>query len=258
MEGEWLLFASEIKALLATGLVPARPDPRGIDQIFTFFAQPGPVTCFEGVQALLPGHYLSICQGPGEQPARIEDHVYWEMDYPAQGDELQGRDPGPLVDRLEELLVQAVTRRLRADVPVAAYLSGGVDSSLVLAMANRVCNRPLPSFTIRIQEPYLDETGPAHLAADHLGAKPVIVSCGAAEILGAYPALFRACEYPSRNDYTCACGLAPFGARGSRTRLQSCPDRRRGRRGTRRLPLVQASAKLMGHLDTVPGLPLGR
>src|SRR5262245_40351358 len=55
--GDWLLFASEIKGLLASGLVEARPDPRGIDQLFTFFALPGPVTCFEGVQALLPGHY---------------------------------------------------------------------------------------------------------------------------------------------------------------------------------------------------------
>src|SRR4051812_29849470 len=61
--GDWLLFASEIKALLASGLVPARPDPRGLNHVFTFFALPGPVTCFEGVQALLPGHYLLIQLG---------------------------------------------------------------------------------------------------------------------------------------------------------------------------------------------------
>ena len=56
----WLLFASEIKALLASGLVPPRPDPRGINHLFTFFALPGPLTCFQGVEALLPGHYVSI------------------------------------------------------------------------------------------------------------------------------------------------------------------------------------------------------
>ena len=62
-QGEWLLFASEIKALLASGMVPARPDLRGIDHIFTFSALPGPITCFEGVNLLPAGHYLQIIPG---------------------------------------------------------------------------------------------------------------------------------------------------------------------------------------------------
>src|SRR5262249_30768040 len=68
-QGNWLLFASEIKALLASGFVVARSEPRGINQIFTFFALPGPVTCFQGVYNLLPGHYLRVQLGA---PARIE------------------------------------------------------------------------------------------------------------------------------------------------------------------------------------------
>src|SRR5262249_35208809 len=59
-QGEWLLFASEIKALLASGMVEPRPDPRGINHLFTFFALPGPVTCFAGVHCLLPGRYLTV------------------------------------------------------------------------------------------------------------------------------------------------------------------------------------------------------
>ena len=58
-----LLFASEVKALLASGLVPARPDPRGINHVVTFFALPGPVTCFAGVNCLLPGRYLKVLLG---------------------------------------------------------------------------------------------------------------------------------------------------------------------------------------------------
>ena len=75
-----LLFASEIKALLASGLVPARPDPRGINHVFTFFALPGPVTCFAGVNCLLPGRYLKVLSGSrgsgveGRGPARVERH----------------------------------------------------------------------------------------------------------------------------------------------------------------------------------------
>jgi len=124
--GEWLLFASEIKALLASGMVPARPDLRGIDHIFTFAALPGPITCFEGVQLLPPGHYLQIVPGNDRSGAcTIEERAYWQMDFPDYGDEERGGDSSALVDRFERLMLQAVEKRLRADVPVGSYLSGG-------------------------------------------------------------------------------------------------------------------------------------
>ena len=62
-QGDWLLFASEIKGLLASGMVPPRPDRHGLDHVFTFSAVPGPRTCFEGVQLLPPGHCLRIAPG---------------------------------------------------------------------------------------------------------------------------------------------------------------------------------------------------
>ena len=135
-QSEWLLFASEIKALLASGLVTARPDRRGIDHIFTFSALPGPITCFEGVQLLPPGHYLQVIPGNdhGVAPG-ISERAYWEMDFPDCGDEDRGGNPRTLVDRFEQIMLQAVEKRLRADVPVGAYLSGGVDSSFITALA---------------------------------------------------------------------------------------------------------------------------
>src|SRR5262245_687425 len=63
-QGNWLLFGSEVKALLASGLVEARADPQGLNHLFTFFAVPGPVTCFEGVQLLPPGRYLDVQLSP--------------------------------------------------------------------------------------------------------------------------------------------------------------------------------------------------
>ena len=68
-QGDWLLFGSEIKALLASGLVAAKPDLRGINHFFTFFAMPGPVTCFAGVASLLPGHFLDITPEAAVRPA---------------------------------------------------------------------------------------------------------------------------------------------------------------------------------------------
>ena len=91
-QGDWLLFASEIKGLLASGMVPARPDPRGIDHVFTFSAVPGPRTCFEGVQLLPPGHFLSISPANGNGAMRSwRNEPFWEMNFPDQGDGGTGR-----------------------------------------------------------------------------------------------------------------------------------------------------------------------
>jgi asparagine synthase (glutamine-hydrolysing) len=191
--GEWLLFASEIKALLASGVVEPRPDPRGLDQAFTFFAMPGPRTGFLGVQALLPGHYLIVQPGQG---GTVQDRVYWHMDFPDRGAEESGQDAERLTDHFEAVLRGAVERRLRADVPVVSYLSGGVDSSLVYALAADVRGEPVPAFTIRIDAPGLDETPEASAVARSVGAEPVIVRCGPAEVLNTYPRLVRAAESP--------------------------------------------------------------
>jgi asparagine synthase (glutamine-hydrolysing) len=194
-QGDWLLFASEIKALLASGMVEARTDPRGINHLFTFFSLPGPVSCFEGVQSLLPGRYLKVqLRGPGEL-AQVSQHTYWEIDFPDQGDE-DRRDIDTLTEEFNSLLLAAVDRRLRADVPVVSYLSGGVDSSTVVAVASHVRGSPIPAFTIQIKAPRLDETSEAALVARHIGATPTVVPVGDEEVLNTYPQLIRAAEGP--------------------------------------------------------------
>jgi asparagine synthase (glutamine-hydrolysing) len=193
--GDWLLFASEIKALLASGFVDARPDLRGIDQAFHFFAVPGPATCFEGVQLLQPGHYLHVDLGDSG-PARFDKRSYWEMDFPDRGQEERGDNVKKVVDGFEEVMLAAVERRLRADVPVVSYLSGGIDSSLVVALAVKERGVPIPTFTIQIMAPHLDETIQAAVVSKHIGAKPIIVQVGDEEVLGTYPELTRAAEAP--------------------------------------------------------------
>jgi asparagine synthase (glutamine-hydrolysing) len=195
-QGDWLLFASEIKALLASGMVEARPDLRGINHVFTFFALPGPVTCFEGIQLLPPGHFLRVQMGGPGESARLSEHTYWEIDFPDEGHEDPCSDEKRLVDGFEQVLMGAVERRLRADVPVVAYLSGGVDSSTVVALATGVRKSPIPTFTISVQDPKLNEQSEALIAARHIGANPVIVPFGADEALSTYPELIRAAEGP--------------------------------------------------------------
>lgn len=196
MRDGWLLFASEIKGLLASGMVPAKADWRGIEQVFTCLAVPGPATCFEGVQTLLPGHYLSIQRDPVDGRALVEDRIYWEIDYPDSGCETSRVGDAELIDQFEHLLLQSVDRRLRADVPVVGCLSGGVDSTIVVAMANRVLGRPIQTFTVSVDDPGLDETDEVAETARHMGSESVILRCSNADIMEHYPALIRAAEAP--------------------------------------------------------------
>ena len=121
-----------------------RPDLRGINHVFTFFATPGPVTCFDGVSSLLPGHFLDIRTAPNGERT-IKDRIHWQIDFPDAGHE-DRRDARTLVDEFEQLMLAAVERRLRADVPVVSYLSGGVDSSLIVALACKVRGEAIPTF----------------------------------------------------------------------------------------------------------------
>src|SRR5215831_11449622 len=194
-QGDWLLFASEIKALLASGMVPVRPDRRGIDHIFTFSALPGPITCFEGVQLLRAGHFLEIT--PGGRGSEITERAYWEMDFPDFGHEERGDDPRPLVDEFEQLLLRAVDTRLKADVPVGSYLSGGVDSSMIAALACHLKGPAINTYTVRVDSPELDELDTARLVARHIKTKPPIVQDFRAEdAVNTYPQLIQAAEAP--------------------------------------------------------------
>jgi asparagine synthase (glutamine-hydrolysing) len=252
---DWLVFGSEVKALLASGLVDARPDPRGLDCIFNFFSVPAPVTCFAGVQGLIPGHSLRVEPGGRGRAARLDDRVYWQIDFPDEGQEARGQDPQRLADEFEAVLFDAVTRRLRADVPVVSYLSGGVDSSVVVAMAARALGRPLPTFTIRVQEPGFDETGPAGLVADHVGSRPVVVDFGPKEVVETYPRMVRAAEAPVVDVSTTGLLLLARAvhAHGYKVALtgEGSDEWLAG------YPWFRIH-RLLGALDSVPGLRLGQ
>src|SRR5688500_14945427 len=116
-----LHFASEAKALFA-GEIRAEPDLEGLDEVFTFWAARAPRTVFRGVRSLEPGCWLTWRDG------QLAGGRYYSLEYPAAG-RLPGDEPPGAADELRALLDDAVRLRLRADVPVGAYLSGGLDSS---------------------------------------------------------------------------------------------------------------------------------
>jgi asparagine synthase (glutamine-hydrolysing) len=194
----WLLWGSEIKALLASGMIDAKADPKGIDLFFNTFTAGTSRTFFEGVKSIPPGHYLRVRDG------RIELKKYWDLDFPDAGDERRMDDPTPLIDELESLMRLSVERRLRGDVPVVSYISGGLDSTVVLGLSSRERGYAVPSFTIGLDRAGPDERSHAAESAAALGSKLVTVTMNRRDIVAAYPELIRAAEGPVM-DSSAAC-----------------------------------------------------
>ncbi|WP_165067223.1 asparagine synthase (glutamine-hydrolyzing) [Paludisphaera rhizosphaerae] len=194
----WLLWGSEIKAILASGLIDPRADRRGLDIFFNTFCAGTSRTFFEGIKILPPGHFLSVKDG------RIELIRYWDLDFPDAGDERRLKDPTPLIDELEHLMRQAVERRLRGDVPVVSYISGGLDSTVVLGLSSRERGYAVPSFTIGLNKAGPDERSQARESAEALGSKLTMVTMDRSSIIDAYPELIRAAEGPVM-DSSAAC-----------------------------------------------------
>jgi asparagine synthase (glutamine-hydrolysing) len=142
-----LFFGSEIKAILASGEVEPALDPRGLDEVLRFGAARPPRTPFSGIASLEPGTY-----GIWKDGAFWLRH-YYELDYPEVSEE-----PLDVIEQLDEIILRSVGMRLRADVPVGAYLSGGLDSSITASLARSASPHPLQSFSITYAIPEFDES----------------------------------------------------------------------------------------------------
>ena len=200
-----LLFGSEIKAILASGFVKPQVDFRGIDHVFTFMAMGTRRTAFEGVSSLVPGTYLRVRFREAGAVADVAERRYWDLDFPDWGEEVD--PPGRRAEEeIGEIFFEAVRLRLRADVPVVSYLSGGVDSSVVGATIAKLRGASVPTFTIQIGDPELDETTPARVAARAIGASPILIPVGPREVAGAYHRLVQAADCPVV-DTSCAANL---------------------------------------------------
>jgi asparagine synthase (glutamine-hydrolysing) len=164
-------LASEVKALLACG-VPARWDAGSLaDHLLVCY--PPDRTLFSGIRQLPPGCYLRAGAG-GARVGR-----YWDLDYPQHADLPDPEDAGPHLDDVRAAVEDAVRVRMRADVPVAYHLSGGVDSTSVVAIAAQAGR--VPAFTVRFDDARLDETAVARRTADFLGADLTEVAVGREE-----------------------------------------------------------------------------
>ncbi len=174
-DGERLVFASEVKSLLASGYVRAELDPVSLDELLTFWCPVAPKTIFSGVQQVRPGEMVIVENGS------VSTRQYWDWAYPADGDHLDG-DPQDLADELESLLSDATRIRLRADVPVGAYLSGGLDSSSLVALIQKQNLSELRTFSIAFESKAHDESAYQSELSQHLGTQHSSIRCSQQDI----------------------------------------------------------------------------
>jgi asparagine synthase (glutamine-hydrolysing) len=172
-------FASEVKALLALG-VPARWNREAVYQE-CFHFRPHARSLFAGVHSVPPGHYAIA------QDGEVSVYPYWDLRFPTADDlAADDRSDAEVVQGFRDVLDDAVRERLVADVEVASYLSGGIDSCAILGLAQRHVERPLRAFTLAFDDVLYDESALAREQAALSGASFVPVPISSRDLAGAY------------------------------------------------------------------------
>lgn len=177
-----LLFGSELRALMAHPSFRRDVDPDAMAAVVAYSYVPAPATVFRNVYKLQPGAILSIAAG-GEP----EIERYWRIEDVVAKRGCKKLDAGEAVQALDALLRDSVRRRMVADVPVGAFLSGGIDSSTVVALMQAESNAPARSFTIGFSDAAYDESAIARQVADHLRTDHTEIRLDASDALNLVP-----------------------------------------------------------------------
>ena len=185
-------FASEVKAIFAgDSTIPRALDPLGIDETFTFWTVVAPRTAFTGIEELRPGHVRTYVGGA------VHERAFWAPSFPSHGSQgFTGSVDDAAAAVLAELTRATRLRMLRADVPVGAYVSGGLDSSLIAALARRATNAQFSTFSVRFQQAEYDETSFQRIVAAELGTAHHELVVTAADIARVFPDVIAHAERP--------------------------------------------------------------
>jgi asparagine synthase (glutamine-hydrolysing) len=179
-----ILFASEIKAIIkSSGRLALNPD--ALNQLMAFNYVPPPLTMFEDVQHVMPGHWLCISRHG------IEEKCWWDLSKTS----CEQRSEAEWILQFNEILDDAVRIRLRSDVPFGAFLSGGVDSSTVVGMMSHYLKEPVNTFTIGFDDPKYDESPFAQAAADRFQTKHYMEKVES-NLIGLWPMATYYCDQP--------------------------------------------------------------
>ena len=181
--GSRLLFASEIKAILESGLVAAEPNEAVLPEMLATRYTAGTDTLFKGIHKLLPGHRLVFERGH----VRLEK--YWDVPLDGPDPEVEALGDQAIIMRFRDLLQESVRLRLMADVPLGMFLSGGIDSSAVAALMAREVDRPIETFSVAFADRQFSELEYAREVAQAVGANSHEIVVSDTDFFGALPRL---------------------------------------------------------------------
>ena len=181
-------FASEIKSIFCDKSINREIDFKGLDEIFTWWTTAPPRTAFKNIMELEAGTSLIIENG------RVKTMRYWQQSFPEKFD--RQRSLENWAEELHELLIDAVKIRLRADVPVGAYLSGGLDSSAITALIKNFTTNRIETFSVAFHDRAYDESAYQNQMADFLGTNHHQIMCGYDDIVESFPKVIWHTERP--------------------------------------------------------------
>ncbi len=191
--GTRFIFASEMKSILSSGLISPKVDPEALMLLLTYGSIPQPHTFISGVRMLLPGHRIIVENG------LIKDEEYRAINTDARLQEIKEKTYEELKALLRTSLEDCVRQQMVSDVPVGAFLSGGVDSSILVAIMARTCNRPVKTFSVGFERgSYLtDETDDAERIAHMIGTDHTRVIVTGSEVAARIRHFASALDQPS-------------------------------------------------------------
>ncbi|MEP7273044.1 MAG: asparagine synthase (glutamine-hydrolyzing) [Acidobacteriota bacterium] len=187
-DGETFIFASELRALLASGLVPHDLSRTALESYLAYGSVEQPLTMLQGVYSVLPGHTLTFRDG------EIASESYWEISSPPVED---SQSEGELNEEIAHLLAESVRLRLVSDVPVGAFLSGGIDSSSVVSLLRRATSGDIDSFSVCFREEEFSEREYAEQVARKFGTRHHTVMLTGDEVLASLGPALGAMDQPS-------------------------------------------------------------
>lgn len=198
--GTQFIFASEMKSILSSRLVTSKIDPEALRLLLTYGSIPQPRTFISGVQMLLPGHRLII------ENTILRDEEYWTIKTDTRSPEIKEKNYEELKSLLRTSLEECVRQQMVSDVPLGAFLSGGIDSSILTAIMARTCNHPVKTFSVGFEQgTYLtDESDDAERIARIIGTDHSRVMVTGSEVAA------RICHFASALDQPSVDGLNSY------------------------------------------------
>ena len=189
IDNQHFVFSSEIRSMLSSGFIPRHLDKNALRDYLNFQSVYAPATIIKNVFQLMPGEYASISS------KGMQKTFYWRVETSPNGFEIPNKEAAQ--KKVRELLTASVERRMMSDVPLGAFLSGGIDSSAVVALMAQASERPIDTFTVSFAEKQFDESRFADIVAKKYNTNHTTIRLTPEDFLKELPAALDAMDAPS-------------------------------------------------------------